>query len=68
MATIEKVKASHQVVGNVIVHEQDIFTVNSNSAWVEGTNLIRLSIRRAGSYDVKTIEVDYELTFETLVV
>lgn len=68
MATIEKVKAKYQVVGNVIVHEQTIFTVNSNSAWIEGTDLIRLSIRRAGSYDVKTIEVDCDLTFETLVV
>ena len=67
-AKIEPVKAKFQVVRNVVVHGNAVYTVDANPNWVEGVNLIRISLRLAGSYSVTTIEIDPNHEFETLIV
>lgn len=73
MATVELVKAKHQVPANVIVHNDTVFTVEyvkyvEGQQTTDGQPLILIRARKAGSVQVYTFELEQDFHLQTLVV
>lgn len=66
MAQIVKVAANKVMRGDVIIHDGDVYTVQTHTFWSPDQTHICLPLCLAGSYSKKTIEVDQDFEFETL--
>lgn len=64
MSQIIKKQAQHIKAHDVIIYERDVFTVEGDDYTSDG--LVKLTLRKAGQYFCKTVEVSVDLEIETL--